>query len=57
MTRNEICSKCDSSSQSMCLLIRHCPLWVDKPNMTKEEIKGYKQEWIQRALAEMEEEE
>lgn len=52
MTKNEICSKCDSTSQEMCLLIRHCPLWVDR-HETKEEIKTkYKQGWIQRALEE-----
>ena len=56
MTINEVCSKCDSTSQEMCLLIRRCPLWADRPNMTAEEIKAkYKQDWIQRALAETEE--
>lgn len=51
MTINEVCSKCDSTSQEMCLLIRRCPLWADRPNMTAEEIKSkYKQDWIQRAL-------
>jgi len=54
MTRNEVCSKCDSTSQEMCLLIRHCPLWVDRPE-TSEEIKAkYKQEWIRGALEESE---
>lgn len=33
MTRNEVCAKCDSTSMEMCLLIRHCPLWVDRHNM------------------------
>lgn len=26
------CETCDSTSMEMCLLIRHCPHWVDKPH-------------------------
>ena len=53
--RNEVCSKCDSTSQEMCLLIRKCPLWIDRPKMTIEDIKDrYKQEWIRKALTESE---
>lgn len=51
MTRDEVCKNCDSTSQEMCLLIRHCPLWVDRPGMSAEEIKdAYKNEWIRRSL-------
>ena len=26
------CETCDSTSMEMCLLIRYCPNWVDKPH-------------------------
>ena len=25
------CKECDSTSMEMCLLVRHCTHWVDKP--------------------------
>jgi len=57
MTRNEVCAKCDSTSMEMCLLMRHCPLWVDGHNRTAEQIKAkFKQQWILSALAEVERE-
>lgn len=30
------CETCDSTSMEMCLLIRKCPHWLDKPNESEE---------------------
>lgn len=34
------CSNCDSTSMEMCLLVRKCPYWVDRPTQTKEKEKA-----------------